>query len=404
MDNMDNSLVENTTTSTYLTTVFIQHQPEWMWILGMVYLAIIILFGSFGNILVIIVELQNKVKFSTDYLIISMAFFELECCILTGLRRMAENTPDIWSRIVSNATCQISWLVAYIAGISSPLMLSAIAFDRYMHACHPLIQWYNVKIGKLMAIGISVAVFVLSFPCIFGVYADETLCLPRYDLILMTPYHNVLNTLTVICFFIITVAYLHVGRTIHQRNQRRQANITQLPKDAPSNVDTYFKRLRAVFKTRNTVRPSDNSSSKDEPHVLESNKNRKQLQPLATSQMSSPLKQVMPFDPTKTTNTTDQNQQSTSSGNNQSQSVRKTISQGSTRRTTLIMFLITMTYFVTHLSVWAMMLVPEKSETIHMLFHISGFIVMISCLSNPAYSFMLSSKFRESARQIICRK
>ena len=73
------------------------------------------------------------------------------------------------------------------------------------------------------------------------------------------------------------------------------------------------------------------------------------------------------------------------------------------RRTTVIMFLITLTYAVTYLFGW-ILFVPVRDPAIELLlFRLSRLVTKINCVANPFYMFLLSSKFRQSAKKILLR-
>ena len=404
---MDTSIDNvNTTNNTDLVQdiLFSSQVIQWLWVGEITYLTIIFTIGTVGNCLVILVELQNKIKYSTDYLVIAMSTFEVLCATLGSARHVMEYTPAIWDSVKSTAFCQFSWLVGYTTGMSSPVLLTAISIDRYILTCKPLTQWYDVRTGKYLAIVLSLAIVVLGFPSGLAVHVDEVLlCEGTSDWINLEMYTNVLIFVTFLSFFIIIISYIMIGRTIHQRNRQRRANQPQTTSSdfghSQSESRTKSSRFsfRRVFNVSNKIEAvhARLNTNKD----IEQQEGRGEHSTCTVSFYISTDQSTIPDDSNKTDKS--HTQTSTRIENNSVERYTKSHKAELMRRTTLITFVITVTYAITYFSAWTLFFVSWSPVVIHYLFHLTALLSMFNCASNPAYFFLLSSKFRQTAKKIV---
>ena len=427
---MSTSLENATATSSVSlnTTVHESTDFEWFWYVEIVYLAMTFIFGTTGNALVIMVELTNKTKYSTDYLIISLTLFEMLCSTLGAFMNFVNDTPAVLSILGSTASCQLFWFVIYTSGITSTPLLSAIAVDRYIHTCKPFAKWYSIQIGRRLAIGISAAGIVVCFPCIFGVYADDDLnCVPtdtRIDLVL---YDNFLNAMTVVPFFVTVVSYILVGRGLRQRNLQSQAQSSQVcSSDQVYTRGKSYSRWTAVyfrimFRIPNKTHPLTKIEEGINKHQATKTglsgctrfMNLSSIPAVTTDSnaravenTSGPLTNQLRSSPATTTGVISQIDNTTTGTVAESyrlRSFRQLQKSELMRRTTVIMFLITLTYAVTYLFGW-ILFVPVSDQAVELLlFRLSRLVTKINCVANPFYMFLLSSKFRQSAKKILLR-
>ena len=395
---------ENTTTTGGLTQDSLTASAlwQWIWLSELIFMAIIFIFGTSGNIFVILVELKNKIKYSTDYLVISLSSFEIVCATLTPARFVMEYTPVLWKHVGSSSFCQFSWFVGYATGLSSPLLLSAIAVDRFILTCRPLTKWYGVRTGKFVAAGLTIVCVVLSLPSVYAVYAgDHLLCEPTLKHIDLILYTNILTNLSIISFFVITISYIFVGRAIHKRNSKEHATQHRMVNSDEIRRGRCSRWLscpcRPLFFT-NTIQPLNNHPRTDDAELQSGIKTQ-------SSSCTTTLQLSTIQSESTNTRTSSESNASGSQMNNSAHLLANSQKSKLMRKTTLIMFMITLTYVITHTSAWVLSIIPwENEETTNLLMHISAVVAMITCVSNPAYFFLLSSKFRQTAKKILFRK
>ena len=388
-------MANGNTTETYKLVLAFVLPPElaWLRIVEITYLALILMFGTAGNILVILVELKNKIKYSTDYLVICMASIEVFCSTLNITRNILEQTPAIWKRVCCNEVCQISWYVGYTIGTASPLLLSAIAVDRYVLTCKPLIKSYNARSGKILAVSITIVCPLICIPGIFGVYADEMLqCLPTNDIIDLDKFNVFIIVFTLVSFIIITIAYVCVGRTIRRRNKTPITTVNSTDDSRDSRTRLKLFSVRNILKRTYRVNPFQNSSRTGDSVELQHTPEKQNT--LCTTSLHPSSVQSVTL--SKKDGKTEHVPQSGCSQERLNKSKQM-------RKTTLIMFLIALTYGVTHASGWVLIVLPTDQATMDLLIHLTALFSLINCVSNPAFFFLLSAKFREIAKKILFR-
>jgi len=388
-------MANGNTTETYKLVLAFVLPPElaWLRIVEITYLALILMFGTTGNILVILVELKNKIKYSTDYLVICMASIEVFCSTLNITRNILEQTPAIWKRVCCNEVCQLSWYVGYTIGTASPLLLSAIAVDRYVLTCKPLIKSYNARSGKILAVSITIVCPLICIPGIFGVYADEMLqCLPTNDIIDLDKFNVFIIVFTLVSFIIITIAYVCVGRTIRRRNKTPITTVNSTDDSRDSRTRWKLFPVRNILKRTYRVNPFQNSSRTGDSVELQHTPEKQNT--LCTTSLHPSSVQSVTL--SKKDGKTEHVPQSGCSQERLNKSKQM-------RKTTLIMFLIALTYGVTHASGWVLIVLPTDQATMDLLIHLTALFSLINCVSNPAFFFLLSAKFREIAKKILFR-
>ena len=388
-------MANGNTTETYKLVLAFVLPPElaWLRIVEITYLALILMFGTTGNILVILVELKNKIKYSTDYLVICMASIEVFCSTLNITRNILEQTPAIWKRVCCNEVCQISWYVGYTIGTASPLLLSAIAVDRYVLTCKPLIKSYNARSGKILAVSITIVCPLICIPGIFGVYADEMLqCLPTNDIIDLDKFNVFIIVFTLVSFIIIIIAYVCVGRTIRRRNKTPITTVNSTDDSRDSGTRWKLFSVRNILKRTYRVNPFQNSSRTGDSVELQHTPEKQNT--LCTTSLHPSSVQSVTL--SKKDGKTEHVSQSGCSQERLNKSKQM-------RKTTLIMFLIALTYGVTHASGWVLIVLPTDQATMDLLIHLTALFSLINCVSNPAFFFLLSAKFREIAKKILFR-
>lgn len=404
--------MENDTSANNFTMTAFYYEydiPSWMWYLEIVYVSSILVLGISGNLMVILVQLMNKAKCSTDYLVINMAVFELICVGFSTMNDVFRVTEHLWKKYVSTGFCQFSWFTGYLMGISSSLLLSAVAVDRYLKTCMPLLSCYTVQAGKILAGVLAVCNLAFPIPSVWAVYEKNQICFPTNKYINLDAYNMLINGLTFACFVIVAISYTRVGLALRKRNRRRQETSwrhqTAFDNSEQASLPTSVRTsVRNIVKGVNRISHFPEGGSKvnviDAETKADQSPSAIDLKVFNSKNWSESRSDG--FDNSTTAVNAGRVKQSMSDFERSFPSGR--YHTYAMKRTTLIMFMISLTYVLTHLSAWALFVVPYDEETERMLINVSRKLILINCVMNPAYFFLLSAKFRKCVKKVVCRR
>ncbi|XP_062572472.1 orexin receptor type 2-like [Saccostrea cucullata] len=98
-----------------------------------IYMALLMLVGTFGNIMVCIVYLRKRMKNSSDYFILNLAFLELLTCVI----RIPVEIADLRHPYMfyAPAACKLLRTIESFSNLASTSTLTVIALDRYKRIC-----------------------------------------------------------------------------------------------------------------------------------------------------------------------------------------------------------------------------------------------------------------------------
>lgn len=114
-----------------------------------------------GNVLVILVQLKNKTKSSTDYFVMTMAAFEFICSTVNVFLQIIK--IPLTTRLTT-AFCRLYIYTSYTTSTSSALLLATIAIDRYLKTCRSLVQACKADAAKKICIAIAFASVIFPTP------------------------------------------------------------------------------------------------------------------------------------------------------------------------------------------------------------------------------------------------
>ena len=127
-----------------------------------VYIAVLMVTGSIGNILVC-VYYGCKTRFNTNSLfIISLAVFDLIVCMFTMPIEIVN--MRFFYKFVNGVVCKSARLFNHFAANGSATVLLVIAIDRYRRICRPLRPQLEMKQAKIAVLGAGAVSLVLSWP------------------------------------------------------------------------------------------------------------------------------------------------------------------------------------------------------------------------------------------------
>lgn len=387
------------------------HEIDWIDYMKIGILLIIFMFACPGNALIILVQVKNKCKASTDYLVMTMAIFEFLCSTLNVALQI---TKTLMTSKLTTVFCRFFTYSAYVTSYSSAFLLAAIAIDRYIQTCRPFNQFYNIRVAKKVCFGVAITVLVLSSPALFAIVADNIVNNCEVDAAFdkgMNIWNIVLTLLVVAVFVVISVAYIRISIFLRSRHKMRQS--IQNEKAVSSKKDIPAIDVDVSLDPRSNEMPSQLST------VSLSDINTNQASQSARARSSSAKKQkengesrgsegVGVFDDHQEVETYG-SITGKDKGNGQNKDVKRTEKEireqkkeAAINRTTRITFSISIIYITTW-TIGCVVLVTDYS-LIKIVNVLSYLLVQLNCMSNPILFIAMSTKFRNSARKVLCNK
>ncbi|XP_041361669.1 orexin receptor type 1-like [Gigantopelta aegis] len=141
---------------------------------AMAYVGFMMLFGVLGNVLVCFVFIKKMKRGTQNFLITSLAVFDL----LSSLLAMPVEIADMryYYTFHSEVACKLLRFINALCCLSSIVTLLAIAIDRYLKVCRPLETQMKLRQAKL-SVGVAVcAGLAFSWPAlvIYGIRTVQT--------------------------------------------------------------------------------------------------------------------------------------------------------------------------------------------------------------------------------------
>lgn len=172
----DNKTIEDSTAVTLVMTTMSSEQLEdtldqynvtqaLRYFPVFVFLIIVMIVGTIGNLLVLLVYCKRFRKTSSNYFIVAMAVFDLLACVI-GLPTELYDLRYSYT-FYNSAVCKIFRYTESVVVYGSAIILIEIAFDRYFKICRPLmmIELFTIKamciVAGVIAILISIPALVL---------------------------------------------------------------------------------------------------------------------------------------------------------------------------------------------------------------------------------------------------
>ena len=228
----------------------LNNEKAMMYLPVIVYMLVLMLVGTFGNILVCCVYYSKPTKTSSHYFILSLAVFDLLTCVIG----MPTEVTDLRFPYMFYApvACKILRFIESVSTIGSSIILIAVAFDRYFRICR-LGKQMTSKTTKIICIVAIVIGMLTSWPaCIL--FGQKTIDIDAYPeihavdcstddsmrgTIYPTLYYGFLFLLFIMCLTFFTVIYTKIGRVIWKRKKARIGeNANGSYKDSSFNENT----------------------------------------------------------------------------------------------------------------------------------------------------------------------
>lgn len=367
--------------------------PDWVYTLENSYLVIISLIGIPGNTMIILIQMQNRDRSSTDYMIATMAVHELGCATFNSFTKILMNLK-VWVYVASTTFCRIHMCMTYITQFASAYLLAAISLDRYFKTCKPLRNIFTTKLSKTVSVTSSFVSFIDGLSVLFTFELnDQYFCVisEKYQTLQLRWDMFVISS-TVLVFVIFIFAYVNIAITLHQRVKRRKKG-TIITDSSAATKNSQSEHGTSSF----ILKAFGNSKVQPQPDI-------KSTYAASQAENSKPSAAEVTLSKTDSNQTTNR----ASCSGERSQQVRinseqqNIARQRAVNRTTLIMFLLTVIYAITYTTVNTCVLTSNRILG-SVMEKLCKSVLMFNCITNPVLFFCLSSKYRTSARAILCR-
>lgn len=234
-------------------------------ILVVIFLVLLMLSGTVGNLLVLYVYSCRFKRSSSSYFIISLAIFDLLACTVS----IPTEIYDIQNKYTfyHQSVCILLRYSGTFVQYASAYLLVGVAIDRYIKICYPLKMIPSLKI-KWMCVVATIAGFLSSIPTIilFGIKKEKTNiasifgsnCSIAEKFInsrLRRYYFLVVSILFVLCVLVMIILYVLIWCTV---KRRRGSVIGDSVKRRPSDLDN-GKPMR--IKKQCSTNSDDNNNS-----------------------------------------------------------------------------------------------------------------------------------------------
>ena len=374
-------------TSTNNTTVF-------------VYLALISLFSIPGNILILLtIHLKISTKSSTDYYVLSMATFDFLCGVLSTPLIMAQYNSWTWDALRSTFYCRLRVSSMVLTTCASTLLLGAVAVDRYYLTCKVKYEAGRKLRNRAKITGIVVAIISVTFSILNFVIAGYDSSLDKCAYIEQyTPISYVASSILMVIFISVfvttTVCYIRVSLLLRTRYRMAVGrDLKRYRQFSPSgNVQS---NLGPTFTSENIDGNWTMTQSSVEQHAETS----VDACGMALNCVQTPTKPIKPpvFTPNKVRPT-----DCVRSAKLEKMSQNERV----INKTTFMLFLISAVYITSWLISWSTSFVKitgvlSQENDIQGVLIVSQLFFLINVPINPIFYFIMSTKFRDNALELL---
>lgn len=209
-----------------------------------IYMSLLMLVGIFGNLMVLIVYLRKRLKCSSDYFILNLAFLDLLTCLI-GVPVEIVDLRDPYM-FYAPAACKLLRTVESFSNMGSTLTLMAIAMDRYKRICKLGERFSNQK-AKRLCIGAILIGAITCWPAgvVFGKKtvdvgipgantADCSTADEMRSTIYPLLYYGLVMLYFIICVIFVLFVYVRISIFIRRGKSNQKKTTKPTAQHAPS--------------------------------------------------------------------------------------------------------------------------------------------------------------------------
>ncbi|XP_053400547.1 uncharacterized protein LOC128557309 [Mercenaria mercenaria] len=408
--------------------------PEWSRYTLIGFIALVAFTGIPGNAAVITVLSKLHDKISTDIYILAMASMDLIASSISTSFHILRYEPTAWKALASSTFCRLHSFTKYLTNISATSLLAATAFDRHMRTStgNTLTKRLpeTTKAKRVFAlVGISSFVYSLFFLLTTTLDSTTLNCrMEEYDAMIQI-FRSVLVLFCVLTFVVIIVCYARIAmmqrrhlRRVHEirmntrpmntrrptwplrlgnqplrENKHRRRNLTEIPTIGRQfTTDATHTNMLQRFNRQNNVtaeqveikKESKGKKLREDQAVCIRTENHDITQPSGSRKETFRRRETMP-----------------SVKINCIKMLPTNIAIDRKRKlmncTSLMMFLISLVNISTWSITWSTPAYWASTDSpSHGLLLLIEKLYMINCMIKPILYMLLSSEFRQKARDI----
>ena len=292
VDNMNKSSVDTASLVQQMN-----HEKVTVLLPAIVYIAILMVSGLVGNLMVCFYYSFKTKPVPTSIFIVTLAVYDLIFCSVS----MPTEIADIarFYTFENGPACKILRFINYTASIASALTLVTIAIDRFKHIHRPTRKQLTVRDAKKSCVIVAGASILLSWPIVI-IYNTERVPVPNefglelkgYDCTFVKDktykpyvwtYNSILVLGFIVCTIILAVLYSIIAYTIKKHKNR----LMKYQQDASHTSETQMSSSETDIKMDNMNAPDDGRKTSEKHETndkLGTEKNTKCNAEKATSQ------------------------------------------------------------------------------------------------------------------------
>lgn len=209
-----------------------------------IYMSLLMLVGIFGNLMVLNVYHRKRLKCSSDYFILNLAFLDLLTCLI-GVPVEIADLRDPYM-FYAPAACKLLRTVESFSNMGSTLTLMAIAMDRYKRICKLGERFSNQK-AKRLCIGAILIGALTCWPAgvVFGKKtvdvgipgantADCSTADEMRNTIYPLLYYGLVMLYFIICVIFVLFVYVRISIFIRRGKSNQKKTTKPTAQHAPS--------------------------------------------------------------------------------------------------------------------------------------------------------------------------
>ena len=363
-----------------------------LYITVIVYMIILTIVGTFGNVLVCCVYCTKPTKTSSQFFIIALAVFDILTCLI-GMPTEVTDLRYPYMFYASEA-CKLLRFIESVTTIGSSIILIAVAVDRYLRICK-LGRQISVKIAKRLCVAAMMLGVLLSWPSIiiFGRSSEEVHpgvvgidCSTEDSMkhtVYPSLYYGFLGLLFVCCLTFFAVIYCQIGFQIWKQKKMKIGNNNR-------NSDPSKSRTFSNSSTKETD-PTDNTTGEQNSDPISTD--------MSSDHESMPKR--------KLNHHRDRRISSISVASVKGAKKR----QIKVTRTTVVLFAVTVAYVLSYLPFLILMVIRSVKKDFEDNLSASGEVFYKFCVksyfisnaTNPLIYSFLNINFRKDANELLRR-
>lgn len=260
-------MVTQQTTMNEELSYFLKHIP------GFVFLILLCITGSIGNVHAILVYWKRFKPTNRRTAVITLATVDLINCLVSMPQDMI--VIRYIDSITSQFTCKFFLFIVHAVSLASILLLLLIALERFRKVCQPLKRQISQKKFRIICILVIIAAVVVSTPTLFF-YGYEivlggtrALCRAENSMFYQI-YYSILSVIIGMSLAICIFAYVTLGQKVQKMDDKMtiyksssfsaqdsaRKHSINVPRKSSS-----FGNLHLLFKTNNAEIPNGRRNS-----------------------------------------------------------------------------------------------------------------------------------------------